>query len=168
MRGKLAADPTAPLRERNIPAYAGKTWLLANSPVSLTEHPRVCGENKTFHFVVLASVGTSPRMRGKPSIAARLTKNGLEHPRVCGENDVNLVTFVDPNGTSPRMRGKPPPQTASSDMHRNIPAYAGKTSRKTRCIHTAPEHPRVCGENLTASLYIACNSGTSPRMRGKP
>ena len=27
MRGKLAADPTAPLRERNIPAYAGKTTL---------------------------------------------------------------------------------------------------------------------------------------------
>ena len=50
---------------------------------------------------------------------------------------------------------------------RNIPAYAGKTrASPIRPIGTA-EHPRVCGENATASVYLVAADGTSPRMRGK-
>ena len=50
-------------------------------------------------------------------------------------------------GTSPRMRGK---QVAGVDvrvMHRNIPAYAGKTCLTQARLTPPAEHPRVCGEN---------------------
>ena len=45
MRGKPLKYGCVQLRGRNIPAYAGKTQLLAFAPLVPQEHPRVCGEN---------------------------------------------------------------------------------------------------------------------------
>ena len=72
-------------------------------------------------------VGSSPRVRGKPSRRSMLVwvrglipacagktshrANGYlqpwAHPRVCGENDVNTTTAAFHAGSSPRVRGKP-------------------------------------------------------------
>ena len=45
MRGKLIEDVFLELRVRNIPAYAGKTYLDQYMSLAEEEHPRVCGEN---------------------------------------------------------------------------------------------------------------------------
>ena len=50
---------------------------------------------------------------------------------------------------------------------RNIPAYAGKTSKALMPISFSAEHPRVCGENVGYDSSIKGYGGTSPRMRGK-
>ena len=132
---------------RNIPAYAGKTAGVAFQIRVRREHPRVCGENSKGFIRVFLSVGTSPRMRGKPrnrgdlmdanrnipAYAGKTLPEKLyeilpgEHPRVCGENIIIARNGVVFRGTSPRMRGKPSGHLAIRRSRRNIPAYAGKT-----------------------------------------
>ena len=45
MRGKLAWMVEGLKMYRNIPAYAGKTYLSRFVQLIREEHPRVCGEN---------------------------------------------------------------------------------------------------------------------------
>ena len=151
------------------------------------EHPRVCGENVSVPVMACSLVGTSPRMRGKPTVqlftlvggrnipayagkTPRCLRKGSvppEHPRVCGENPPDLLKSTLLSGTSPRMRGKPAAQGPLGRWRRNIPAYAGKTTNRSSVRGCAAEHPRVCGENLIATLSKLHPRGTSPRMRGK-
>ena len=147
MRGKPGQGAVLPALTRNIPAYAGKTWLGVPCPDCSPEHPRVCGENRRGSSEVGFDVGTSPRMRGKQkfqsrpvdpprNIPAYAGKTNLpycgnrmwsEHPRVCGYNPLG--------GSGRKIR------------LRNIPAYAGKTYVCTNTTSIKSEHPRVCGEN---------------------
>ena len=114
-------------------------------PVS--EHPRVCGENRAMAEEEWCEAGTSPRMRGKhpghhypshsgrniPAYAGKTASiddvESLmeEHPRVCGENSRFVPGCSAPIGTSPRMRGKLGVYNFQRFQVRNIPAYAGKT-----------------------------------------
>ena len=188
--GKTPRRPRRPsARRRNIPAYAGKTEWHPRGFGLRAEHPRVCGENHFSQTSCPYQLGTSPRMRGKhhrmvwtvddlrniPAYAGK-TRRGInssvvceEHPRVCGENLRDWGTATDSPGTSPRMRGKLTANRAGRNDRRNIPAYAGKTLgfRANSQPTGTPEHPRVCGENVTGVQKLLNDSGTSPRMRGK-
>ena len=146
MRGKRFGCVKQHLRERNIPAYAGKTRQPGLGRCLLPEHPRVCGENRYCSMIDTVASGTSPRMRGKPkdcawcpfnerNIPAYAGKTIIsppesvqqpEHPRVCGENRVRGPGVLPKYGTSPRMRGKQKPCSPGYNQRRNIPAYAGK------------------------------------------
>ena len=130
MRGKQYRKRERFSRDRNIPAYAGKT----SSHIGLTggsqEHPRVCGENKTVEWIRQHNEGTSPRMRGKQPAGECSHGYCLEHPRVCGENHQVALGTSRGNGTSPRMRGKPCKNCTNVCPRRNIPAYAGKTGSR--------------------------------------
>ena len=147
MRGKPTEGSFNDVNDRNIPAYAGKTQKPCSPPWCASEHPRVCGENKSLCADCPMLHGTSPRMRGKPytvvdycysgrNIPAYAGKTGAppdtprlhsEHPRVCGENAVRASVMAGISGTSPRMRGKHGRSRAQPRRSRNIPAYAGKT-----------------------------------------
>ena len=65
------------------------------------------------------------------------------------------------------MRGKQVQAEATTGKIRNIPAYAGKTSRRWCVAMRCWEHPRVCGENPVGGVGLSISGGTSPRMRGK-
>ena len=167
MRGKPVVVGILRIRNRNIPAYAGKTIMVSLICSVVREHPRVCGENHGKNNKTSFTVGTSPRMRGKlrcrvsrllargniPAYAGKtfhyrvIPAENQEHPRVCGENKYVADNVVMPVGTSPRMRGKPSLITV-------LPAVLS-------------EHPRVCGENAGDEIYGTLSDGTSPRMRGK-
>ena len=171
MRGKRANSTYDQLKPRNIPAYAGKTYALANSRNPFSEHPRVCGENGYQSRAISLPIGTSPRMRGKqnrtldqpqilrniPAYAGKTTPNSsqssktMEHPRVCGENASLPFAEMRPEGTSPRMRGKLLGRPQDLQDERNIPAYAGKTLNHVPTLPAKSEHPRVCGENIQDS-----------------
>ena len=188
MRGK-PIDPDGYIkRNRNIPAYAGKTGTRPDYSASTPEHPRVCGENKALIAPLQSPQGTSPRMRGKqtgaykslginrniPAYAGKTTPRRphfslfTEHPRVCGENVNTTMTSHTCSGTSPRMRGKRPSVRLPPRPRRNIPAYAGKTPTPDSTNIRGREHPRVCGENFGPGFQPVHSAGTSPRMRGKP
>ena len=131
-----------------IPAWAGKTGIPASMVIKPGAHPRVGGEN-------------TPRVpRCEPSAGA--------HPRVGGENLHQPPTKVQTSGSSPRGRGKPKNEYQELGTLRLIPAWAGKTDLRMRLRCSAPAHPRVGGENLTAHSCLLSLDGSSPRGRGKP
>ena len=108
-----------------IPAYAGNATSLSGFPAVSTDHPRVCGERVLSSKRVERISGSSPRMRGTPSLpACEVPRMRIipayagnarrhqwypwktpDHPRVCGERVVSMVLLFPWHGSSPRMRG---------------------------------------------------------------
>ena len=170
-----------------IPACAGKTCVFAGRASRDRAHPRVCGENSGIRCAPETTLGSSPRVRGKPiRRAANQPIRGLipacagktisslgfisvfpAHPRVCGENVGEYGGGVVGEGSSPRVRGKQLPENRTHWNPGLIPACAGKTQFSRRDIIRKWAHPRVCGENGFIRLAPAVLAGSSPRVRGK-
>ena len=126
MRGKHFDSIAETADGRITPAYAGKTGGFLPHFGVFQDHPRVCGENYSAALSQGWSVGSPPRMRGKPYPCSqgqrgrRITpayagKTALtnatervqrDHPRVCGENLDVARHFENGAGSPPRMRGK--------------------------------------------------------------
>ena len=150
MRGKLIREKLELALARLIPAHAGKTIPRRARRPSRTAHPRACGENSRFSAYPTNPAGSSPRMRGKPSLgrslrrrsrlipahAGKTVKEALHdsdsraHPRACGENCASLRLPCRPGGSSPRMRGKHHRTVLPAPTCGLIPAHAGKTRKK--------------------------------------
>ena len=64
MRGALLRDRVWPVGRGIIPAYAGSTTPALCVPMSLRDHPRVCGEHWYSTSQHRRYEGSSPRMRG--------------------------------------------------------------------------------------------------------
>ena len=166
MRGKPFVTVDGVPRNRNIPAYAGKTGTPTHTKRLLHgTSPRMRGKQIR---VVADSVdcGNIPAYAGKTDCPPKPVIERLEHPRVCGENHRTSFRY-HAIGTSPRMRGKPLVGLSLQPDTRNIPAYAGKTFGGLISSTGHPEHPRVCGENPPPWGSRRLTIGTSPRMRGK-
>ena len=69
-----------------IPAYAGNTNGTNYFYVKNRDHPRVCGEHGRRARTPHVDRGSSPRMRGTPSMFGGTTADAVDHPRVCGEH----------------------------------------------------------------------------------
>ena len=172
---------------RLIPARAGKTILDELALHEGRAHPRACGENMWARAFGLAYVGSSPRVRGKPThrtrraadsglIPARAGKTAISpaccastpaHPRACGENSCEVTGRTPSEGSSPRVRGKRASVRFLCSADRLIPARAGKTSCARRRLSASRAHPRACGENPMGWGVGAAACGSSPRVRGK-
>ena len=187
MRGKRCISFSLSSGWGLIPAHAGKTRASPATSRQPTAHPRACGENIVFKNAFAALNGSSPRMRGKrrrrprcarrsgliPAHAGKTRQpcyqqsNHPAHPRACGEN-LHIEGLVDtPYGSSPRMRGKRLVQHVTLITVGLIPAHAGKTLLRSRCMNESRAHPRACGENAGAVPPGTGTAGSSPRMRGK-
>ena len=66
------------------------------------------------------------------------------------------------------MRGKPFQRGQIGVLRRIIPAHAGQTFPQLLCCVFCSDHPRACGANALTSQPFSYDSGSSPRMRGKP
>ncbi len=110
----------------NTPAYAGKMKLITLKQTDSRKHPRVCGEDCLIRTIMIRSLETPPRMRGRyclsfpytprkrntPAYAGKiwsvppLWSRSEKHPRVCGE-DQSAIYFISRKlETPPRMRGR--------------------------------------------------------------
>ena len=89
-----------------IPACAGNITSVAEAEDFKYNHPRVCGEHKTFDGANPSDMGSSPRVRGTsgalsqdakrvgiiPACAGNIAavivpcERLCDHPRVCGEH----------------------------------------------------------------------------------
>ena len=85
MRGKHQSRRRLRSARRLIPAYAGKTQRLCSERLAKPAHPRVCGENRVNRLRLVAAVGSSPRMRGKPIDLATLTDRDRLIPAYAGK-----------------------------------------------------------------------------------
>ena len=106
MRGKPRQPAEAGFGFRIIPAHAGQTTRAWNHPNTTSDHPRACGANWALSIARPATIGSSPRMRGKrdypiahywtrriiPAHAGQTGTAGTvrighaDHPRACGAN----------------------------------------------------------------------------------
>ena len=147
MRGKPYAVPVARMTPRITPADAGKTYAPRSGMLRMQDHPRGCGENYEQLVGGVETLGSPPRMRGKPFIVdgstwkVRITPADAgktlivsvaghaeeDHPRGCGENQQRCSSRRTRNGSPPRMRGKPHCCIQGIALPRITPADAGKT-----------------------------------------
>ena len=107
-----------------------------------------------------------PALAGNTSFLKSRIYRTWDHPRACGEHP--MIRWVDCHnmGSSPRLRG--PRGGGASALYRSgiIPALAGNTPRVWRCVVSAGDHPRACGEHSIAYPYLNAQMGSSPRLRG--
>ena len=148
MRGTLSQSVTRWWRTGIIPAYAGNTCQECWSAVRRRDHPRICGEHPFYWGRNTAHPGSSPHMRGTPTIrpmrpsapgiipayagntmpSTSCRKADRDHPRICGEHSVSVRRGVSVTGSSPHMRGTPQRPIPPTSALGIIPAYAGNTS----------------------------------------
>ena len=91
-----------------------------------------------------------------------------KHPRIRGENYTFWIIAPSQPETSPHTRGKLCDARYTRLDKGNIPAYAGKTFDSGSSGEQDRKHPRIRGENGSASPYPARSMETSPHTRGKP
>ena len=105
MRGKELHGADSTCWIRITPAYAGKSRHLLKSVQMFWDHPRLCGEKKSFRGKSQSRIGSPPPMRGKARFSkmsasvSRITPayagksvlgdprchSSRDHPRLCGE-----------------------------------------------------------------------------------
>ena len=145
VRGTVVGTRCAAAIDRFIPACAGNGTPAAATAARAAVHPRVCGERIPGHSVVVASSGSSPRVRGTgqqsgapagrqrfiPACAGNgstsftTTAYSSVHPRVCGERKASSRDRVGSAGSSPRVRGTGGGPGRARLARRFIPACAG-------------------------------------------
>ena len=151
----------------NTPAYAGKTPQHAGLQGARWKHPRVCGEDLAGNRVITDAQRNTPAYAGKTAGHDSWTSTDEKHPRVCGEDSPEALRALSPAETPPRMRGRlMQPHIARKSLG-NTPAYAGKTLPHRHISPSGRKHPRVCGEDASASATRLSRSETPPRMRGR-
>ena len=104
-RGKRVAGIVGCLRDRLIPAHAGKTSMISASASGAGAHPRSRGENMFIAPVPCSRTGSSPLTRGKRSgDPASGSVTGLI-PAHAGKTLV-IVVCVPSSAAHPRSRGE--------------------------------------------------------------
>ena len=126
IRGKCRGLPVRCVVVRIIPANTGKIRTTDGTYRDHWDHPREYGENQLGRRALWLSTGSSPRIRGKSTVAQLSVKRpgiipantgkmrGLcwsrwgvwDHPREYGENTKKAVPLASDPGSSPRIRGK--------------------------------------------------------------
>ena len=186
VRGTCQCVAYSVLQCRFIPACAGNIHFSGRGFRCPPVHPRVCGEHRKTKVIRSMTPGSSPRVRGTyelrqsavglhrfiPACAGNIPRHRFPrlrrtvHPRVCGEHSHARRETRIANGSSPRVRGTLRWGPFLLEINRFIPACAGNI-RPCRCTPgSGSVHPRVCGEHFSFASMIACQNGSSPRVRG--
>ena len=130
-----------------IPACAGSTPWPTLAVSCAGDHPRMCGEHGTRQCDPTRMEGSSPHVRGAPSMVLDVGTNigiipacagstgregragGLQrdHPRMCGEHSVGGAGGLSVGGSSPHVRGARLSGYYLSWRSGIIPACAGST-----------------------------------------
>ena len=172
---------------RFIPAYAGNTYRKKALASMAAVHPRVCGEHTCQRLWLSQIPGSSPRMRGTPSLSENspattrfipayagnthscrcCPPRRTVHPRVCGEHVQPPRVKHGEDGSSPRMRGTQLQAELAALRARFIPAYAGNTTTQRRTAREHAVHPRVCGEHGASCDSAEVFSAVHPRVCGE-
>ena len=95
-------------------------------------------------------VRITPAYAGKSKAAVSFAISLQDHPRLCGEKLVVEIAHSGDRGSPPPMRGKAASNRVDMDSAGITPAYAGKSLKRLRIDFKGMDHPRLCGEKLTA------------------
>ena len=129
-----------------IPARAGFTPPTGSNFRSSADHPRACGVYRDEDHLIIAALGSSPRVRGLLDVAEGLDLLDGIIPARAGFTCWVCRLWSVTCGSSPRVRGLHPDDPLLAEAWRIIPARAGFTG-----YHVA---------SITSCF------GSSPRVRG--
>ena len=185
--GKLHVPEGQGALHRFTPTRVGKTHNVATLHRGKSVHPHACGENARPAGVVGGTVGSPPRVWGKPG-GRRTEKRRYRftptrvgktpppapaapgapvHPHACGENTFCRSLKCDNAGSPPRVWGKPYLTKKCRLCPRFTPTRVGKTFRRTARRSARSVHPHACGENDTGKNPLDVLPGSPPRVWGK-
>ena len=174
MRGKGPAMSPGHITCGITPACAGKRHCKRFSQLVYWDHPRMCGEKKSFANSIEMELGSPPHVRGKggfrpssyllfritPACAGKsFTKNldkanRKDHPRMCGEKLCILLPLRFPTGSPPHVRGKVKELSLIGVTDRITPACAGKRLKRSRStvppVAIVPLFPSVCNKPVVS------------------
>ena len=94
--------------------------------------------------------GITPAYAGKSIDTPEKYALTEDHPRVCGEKMLPTASAVGVVGSPPRMRGKVGIIRDAEGDTGITPAYAGKSIDTPEKYALTEDHPRVCGEKISA------------------
>ena len=86
---------------------------------------------------------------------------------MCGEKAPAQRTGAEIKGSPPRVRGKGHLGRAGRHDGGITPACAGKSGKAAELMDIREDHPRVCGEKLTALFWTGFVLGITPACAGK-
>ena len=159
VRGADGIRVQGPPRQGIIPACAGsRLWGDYDPTYGIDQQtgssPRVRGAGK-LSSLFFSLCGIIPACAGSSACSPRGGGFHRDHPRVCGEQCAASLLSIAVAGSSPRVRGAGHPSSARPHCPGIIPACAGSSPAWTSGSMLSWDHPRVCGEQLTASVYIS-------------
>ena len=109
----------------------------------------------------------TPAGAGKTKAKERIFAMPTDHPRRCGENLFQPTEGTLSAGSPPQVRGKPIVCKIFCKHGRITPAGAGKTAHRPAGRPCHRDHPRRCGENVSAICEGHAVPGSPPQVRGK-
>ena len=152
VRGKGLRISSKSWRSGITPACAGKSFLFPCRTVFLRGSPprvrgKACDANSGFLSFRITPAGAGTSCRSRSSVT------GIrDHPRVCGEKRSPSIGWSCSQGSPPRVRGKASSGLTASQYNGITPACAGKRNKIAALYSLLRDHPRVCGEKLSARL----------------
>ncbi len=145
-RGAVGADLRPGPEGRITPACAGSRWPARYRRCRQPDHPRVRGEQDVLVRSAFGLTGITPACAGSRDGRHDVADVEQDHPRVRGEQHPPLVHDRPLAGSPPRARGAGLVDLAAGVPRRITPACAGSRRTRRRPGRSAPDHPRVRGE----------------------
>ena len=108
----------------------------------------------------------TPACAGNRDIINALLAEIKDHPRVCGEQQVKYLKRKQMMGSPPRVRGTGQSCIIIAKKDRITPACAGNRRPSGCWREWSPDHPRVCGEQVSELWEFVPVKGSPPRVRG--
>ena len=118
------------------------------------------------HRLPPVHTGITPAHAGNSRMSWQTLAPAGDHPRTCGEQARAAPSVMLSLGSPPHMRGTGSDGYGIPGTHRITPAHAGNRDEAASLWHFAQDHPRTCGEQLTALIQKKLLGGSPPHMRG--
>ncbi len=185
--GQPYRGPFGHLALRFTPTGVGTTAKQIGEQGLNPVHPHGRGDNAVLIGGWEAVIGSPPRAWGQlaglfgESLSNRFTPTGVGttnpaaikraspsvHPHGRGDNVFSVSLTPSTNGSPPRAWGQPGEGRQDSGRLRFTPTGVGTTSAGTSGRRPYPVHPHGRGDNLTAFIVDAGDSGSPPRAWGQ-
>ncbi len=188
MRERHIARSTANVNLGITPACAGTTPAILFITTSRKDHPRLCGNDVSNIDRFFQNGGSPPLVRERPVVydtavcclgitpacagTTPIFSEGLpcveDHPRLCGNDSLLSWQSFFIEGSPPLVRERLNSGLPVPSIGRITPACAGTTSRATKSGRRKKDHPRLCGNDWTATPSIKGTAGSPPLVRERP
>ena len=166
-RGRLHTPTCESERNRNTPAYAGKTVTIAPDGVDAQKHPRLRGEDVQQAAESVSGEETPPLTRGRQFISDNPPVKRGNTPAYAGKTLERFAHTRSEKETPPLTRGRPCEGDGFVLSDGNTPAYAGKTEAGDKPESKMEETPPLTRGRRVGRRPSCQAERKHPRLRGE-